>query len=569
MRSVSRILLLSKRITMIRRLILTIMCMATFFSVRTVAWSGEIAPELLKELNSTDSFHKHAVIIKLREAVDYQSLKAAAEYVGRRERVKKVVQEIKAATDRSQRDLRSYLAARETLGRVRNVKHFWIFNGIAVSATAEAIQELASRTDVAEIVPDRLFALSAPALASTAAPAGWNLDRIGVRPLWNAGYTGQGVVVANLDTGVDFNQHELGPKWRNGANSWYNPYSLPVNSAFCRIPGQCTVCELSTVPCDVNGHGTQTMGIMTAGNSTDHLIGVAPGAQWIAAKIFNDAGQAAVSTTHQAFQWVLDPDGNGNPNDSPDIVNCSWDLNGSGTGTINLEFQPDVQALQTAGIAVVFSGGNGGPADGTSVSPANYPGSFSVGMTDSTDTVDPQSSRGPSASDGSLYPTVVAPGAGVMTTDLWFGSAALSTVTVNGTSFSAPHVAGAMALLLSSSPTLTLTVGQMEDAIRQTAWDLGTAGPDNSYGYGFLDVERAARQLNVLPPAPAGDVDGSGMLDLNDVLIDLRAAIGFPTSPVEMNRIKSRGDAYPPGAPDNMITPADALTLLRMYVEAH
>jgi serine protease AprX len=545
-------LLLSKRITMIRRLILAIMCMAAFFSVRTVAWCGEIAPELLKELNSSDSVHKHAVIIKLREAVDYQSLKAAAEYMGRRERVKKVVQEIKAATNRSQRDLRSHLAAREALGRVRNVKHFWIFNGIAVSATAEAIQELASRTDVAEIVPDRLFALSAPALASTAAPAGWNLDRIGVRPLWNAGHRGQGVVVATLDSGVDINQPELGPKWRGGTNSWFDPNL-----------------EHAT-PDDVNGHGTQTMGIIMAGNTTDHLIGVAPGAQWIAAKIFNDAGQAAVSTTHQAFQWVLDPDGNGNPNDSPDIVNCSWDLNSSGTGTINLEFQPDVQALQTAGIAVVFSGGNGGPADGTSVSPANYPGSFSVGLTDSMDTIDPRSSRGPSASDGtSIYPTVVAPGAGVATTDLWFGSTALSMVTVNGSSFSAPHVAGAMALLLSSNLTPTLTAGQMEDAIKQTAWDLGPAGPDNSYGCGFLDVERAARQLNVLPPAPAGDVDGNGMLDLNDVLIELRAAIGFPTSPVEMDRIKSRGDAYPPGAPDNMITPADALTLLRMYVGAH
>ena len=87
---------------MIRRLILAIMCMATFFSVRTVAWSGEIAPELLKELDSSDSLHEHAVIIKLREAVDYQSLKAAAEHMGRRERVKKVVQEIKAATERSQ-----------------------------------------------------------------------------------------------------------------------------------------------------------------------------------------------------------------------------------------------------------------------------------------------------------------------------------------------------------------------------------------------------------------------------------------------------------------------------------
>jgi bacillopeptidase F len=521
--------------------------MVTFFSVGSVAWSGEIARDLLKEIESRGSDYEHAVIIKLKDVVDYQSLNAVAEHTGRHERVKKVVQEIKAATDRSQRDLQSQLVAQETLGKVRNMKHFWIFNGIAVTATAEAIQELASRADVAEIVPDRVITLSAPTIASGVAPAGWNLDRIGVRPLWTAGHTGQGVVVANLDSGVDFNQPELASKWRGGTNSWFDPNG-----------------EHAT-PADVNGHGTQTMGIIVAGNSVDHLIGVAPDAKWIAAKIFNDAGVSSSIITHQAFQWVLDPDGDPNTNDAPDIVNCSWDLNSSGTGTVNLEFQPDVQALQAAGIAVVFSAGNGGPADGTSVSPANYPGSFSVGMTDDTDTIDPRSSRGPSAFDGtSLYPTVVAPGAGVTTTDLWFGTTALSTVTVNGTSFSAPHVAGAMALLLSSKPTLT--AGQMEDAIKQTAWDLGTAGPDNSYGNGFLDVERAARQLNLLPPAPVGDVDGNGMLDLNDVLIELRAAIGFPTSTVEMDRIKSRGDVYPLGAPDNMITPADTLTLLRMYV---
>ncbi len=124
-----------------------------------------------------------------------------------------------------------------------------------------------------------------------------------------------------------------------------------------------------------------------------------------------------------------------------------------------------------------------------------------------------------------------------------------------------------MALLLSSNPTLT--AGQMEDAIKQTAWDLGTTGPDNSYGNGFLDVERAARQLNVLPPAPIGDVDGNGVLDLNDVLIDLRAAIGFPTSTVEMDRIVAAGDVFPLDVPDSVITPGDALTLLRMYVGVH
>ena len=192
------------------------MCMMTFFSRGTVAWSGEIAPELRKELETSGSAVEHAVIVKLRDTVDYQSLKAADGQMTRHERVNKVVQEVKAATDRSQQDLRSHLVAQVTLGKVRNMKQFWIFNGIAVTATAEAIKELASRADVAEVVQDVIMGLGVPVAASSAASAGWNLDRIGVRPLWNAGYTGQGVVVANLDTGVDVNHPDLGPKWRGG-----------------------------------------------------------------------------------------------------------------------------------------------------------------------------------------------------------------------------------------------------------------------------------------------------------------------------------------------------------------
>ena len=75
--------------------------------------------------------------------------------------------------------------------------------------------------------------------------------------------------------------------------------------------------------------------------------------------------------------------------------------------------------------------------------------------------------------------------------------------------------------------------------------------------------------MNILPPGIVGDVDGNGMLDLNDVLIELRAAIGFPTSIVEMDRVVAAGDVFPLDVPDGVITPGDALTLLRMYVGMH
>jgi subtilisin family serine protease len=548
MRSASATSLFSKHRVKVRRTLASALG-ALLLSGASLAWSGAIDPGLLQRMESGGAGQEYAVVIKLQDVIDLQALETKVKNMGRRERAATVVREVRARAEQARQNLQSYLNIRTAMGKIKKMTPLWIANGIAVTADGETITEAALRPDVAEVIPDRIVTLGTSAPASSTLPAGWNLDRIGVRSLWNAGYTGQGVVVANLDTGVDINHPELASKWRGGTNSWFDPNG-----------------EHPT-PADVNGHGTQTMGIMVAGNTTDQLFGVAPGAQWIAAKIFNDAGQASYSFIHQAFQWVLDPDGDANTADAPDIVNCSWDLNSSITGTVYPEFRPDVQALTTAGIAVVFSAGNGGPAANTSVSPANYPESFSAGMTDGTDGVDPRSSRGPSAFDGTaIYPTVVAPGAGVTTTDLWFGSASLSTIMVNGTSFSAPHAAGAMALLLSGNPALT--AGQMEDAIRQTAWDLGASGPDNEYGYGFLDVDRAARSLNLLPPAVAGDVNGNGALDLGDVLLVFRTAVGLEPSAVEALRAEAGADVFPPAMPDGTITAGDVLTLLRLYVGA-
>jgi subtilisin family serine protease len=102
------------------------------------------------------------------------------------------------------------------------------------------------------------------------------------------------------------------------------------------------------------------MGIMVAGNTTDRLIGVAPGAQWISAKIFNDAGQSAYSTIHEAFQWILDPDGNPETADAPHVMNCSWDLAGSsGAGTVDPEFRADIQAQDRAAVVLSGNGANG------------------------------------------------------------------------------------------------------------------------------------------------------------------------------------------------------------------
>jgi bacillopeptidase F len=303
--------------------------------------------------------------------------------------------------------------------------------------------------------------------------------------VWTLGFTGQGIVVATLDTGVDLDHPALGPKWRGGTNSWFDPHG-----------------EHPDTPTDLDGHGTQTMGIIVAGEAGGQAIGVAPGARWIAAKIFNDVGSTFLSDIHLSFQWILDPDGNPNTDDAPDVVNNSW-----GFGIPNncsLEFQPDIDALRAAGIAVVFAAGNTGPSAPSSESPANNPGSLSVGAVDENLAIYDffgviGSSRGPSACDASIFPRVVAPGVDVMTTDLSFGGLLIDPVLATGTSVSAPHVAGGLALLKSAFGTVPLSA--LEAAIVETAQDLGDVGPDNVYGAGIIGLVAAYNRLLAQPPS--------------------------------------------------------------------
>ena len=118
------------------------------------------------------------------------------------------------------------------------------------------------------------------------------------------------------------------------------------------------------------------------------------------------------------------------------------------------------------------------------------------------------SSRGPSACDGSLYPEAVAPGVNIKTSDLSFGGVfPYLYAYVSGTSFAAPHLAGAMALLLNANSQAA--VSELELALTQSAVDLGPNGPDDDYGNGLMDVVEAYLLLGENPPqCTNADSDG-------------------------------------------------------------
>jgi bacillopeptidase F len=394
-----------------------------------------------------------------------------------------IIRELKHKAMASQQSLLALLKSKGG----KNITSLWIINGISATVCTSLITKLKNYPSIEMIRLDKVVDTnikidtsqdkSESTVYNKHTPTLWNIEKINATQLWVQGYRGQGIVVASMDSGVDVNHPDLIDKWRGGNNSWYDPY------------GQ------HSAPVDTLGHGTQTMGIIAGGNAEGIPIGVAPQIKWVAVKIINDKGQASIGNLYKGLQWLLDPDGDPNTNDSPNIVTNSWGHTGNPNQFIP-EFLYDIQVFRAAEIAMVFSAGNNGPLSSTSQSPANFPQTIAVGAIRPDDSVLPTSSRGPSDWKA-IYPDLVAPGFYIRTADISHEKVGPPRYTFcTGTSMAAPHVAGALALLLSSTPSASIE--QLEKALKSSTKDLGVEGPDNDYGYGLIDVFKAYYVLREL-----------------------------------------------------------------------
>jgi len=457
-------------------------------AVNTVM-AGEIDAELQAQIDSVSDSDEVAVIVRLEETLDLKAFRR--EFSQRlkemypdpherklhRKALKRalLLQQLQQHSATSSQALEAWLKGRGA----SNLRSLWMINAFAVTVPAEMVDDLAAFPGVDSVSRDAVVQGPGPGSAPTS-PTYYNLDKIGAESLWNLGYTGTGVVVATMDSGADLSHPDLAPRYRGGANSWFDAY------------GQ------NSSPADFTGHGTQVLGLIVGGDAGGYQVGVAPDAQWIAAKVFNNSNQATLGGLHDGFQWVFDPDGDPLTNDAPDFVNNSWVLSTT-VGDCNSEFSADIAMLREAEIGVTYSGGNYGPKSNTSVSPANDTGSLSVGATDDRNKIVRGSSRGPGACDGGTYPKLVAPGKSVLTTDVMPGFYNV----VSGTSFSVAHVTGGMALLAGAFPAATTS--EIESALTQTATDLGNGGPDNAFGYGLIDLAAAYDWLLNNSGGPGGN----------------------------------------------------------------
>lgn len=469
------------------RILAALLAVAAFGVAAPSVSAGVVDPALAARISGLKPGTEVPIILVLADRVPLTT--SAPRGPERKDSLASLVRALKAKAAATQPAL---LGASAALGGRLPIS-LWALNAVALRIPHERIPALSRLPGVESVRLDAILDAPAPPQSAadlsfdTAVTVEWNVDLLRAPELWATGIDGTGAVVATLDTGVDPDHPDVGPRWRGGANSWYDPNGQHAS------------------PYDASGHGTQTMGLLLGGSAGGSAIGVAPGATWISAKIFNDQGQATVSGIHLAFQWLLDPDGNPETNDAPDVVSNSWNFP-STVGACWTEFATDLAVLRAAAIEVVFAAGNDGGAAGTSESPANNPGAFPVGAVDSSLAVAPFSGRGPSACDGGPYPGVVAGGVSVRSADLSFGGVVPNPYAfVTGTSFSAPQVAGIFALLASAYPSASLE--SLEEAIRSTATDLGIPGPDGDTGFGLPNALMAYRSLANLPAPPVAAPD--------------------------------------------------------------
>lgn len=383
--------------------------------------------------------------------------------------------------------------------QARGITHkpFWIVNAIKVTADDATIAELSQRSEVARVVDDKALEIPKPIPSASKAIINaieWNIENVRAPEAWGGfGTRGEGIVVANIDTGVQYDHPALVNQYRGNDGgivdhnyNWFDPTGI-----------------CGSTPCDNAGHGTHTMGTIVGDDGGDNQIGVAPGAKWIAAKGCEDLG-CSYEALLASGQWVLAPTdqfgANPRPEARPNIVNNSW---GGGSGD---EFYREiVNAWIAAGIFPVFSNGNSGPYCGSVGSPGDFPESYGVGAYDIGNNIAYFSSRGSSVF-GVIKPNISAPGVSVRSAIPgngydWY----------DGTSMAAPHVAGAIALLWSAAPALTGDIGFTRELLGAGAIDHddtscgGDATNNNVWGEGRLDV---VSSLELAPIGPTGWLAG-------------------------------------------------------------
>ncbi len=342
------------------------------------------------------------------------------------------------------------------------VYRYSVIDGMAVTIPDNKVSELKALDNVKYVEKDQQVQV----LLDKAVP------QIGADKVWASGYTGKGVKVCVIDTGVDASHPDLNG---NKVVAWVD-----------YVNGR-------TTPYDDHGHGTHVSSTIagTGNASNGQYRGVAPDASLMVAKVLSKDGSGSNSNIIKGIDWAVQ--------NGAQVISMS--LGGS---THSQASDDAIKNAVSHGVTVVVAAGNSGPNAKTIACPGDSPDALTVGASDRNDTIASFSSRGPNR-DGSVKPDITNMGVG-----LWAAKATGTNPTkgtkyylpMSGTSMATPMTAGVVALLLQANSTLTPV--QVKAVLEKTAKPLGGKVPNNNYGYGRVDAKAALDYvLTGKVPAPS------------------------------------------------------------------
>lgn len=493
-----------------------LVCLTLF----ALASAGVVTPDLANIMATSKADDLLPVFIRVTGDIDPSYIDAATAGMSMRDRRAFAVDVLKNLATETQMPILQVLKSYpEEL--VTGLHTNWLVNVISCETTVDIIRQMASRGDV-QFVSFR-YAMSpmiedmsqARPVESTDADT-WGVDKINAPAVWAMGYNGTGVLVADIDTGCNYNHVDLAD------HMWHDtPAGLHYGWDMENGDGD---------PMDNNGHGTHTMGTIGSDGTAGTQCGVAPNATLMAVRVSVSVSPAAEQNVMDGFQWAIDH--------GADILSTSLGYIYSWNPQRAL-WRTAEQNMLAVGVHHAVAAGNEGPGAPSIRCPGDCPppwrhlpeqvatGAFAavvtVGATDSNDGIASFSSRGPVTwqsiapwydwdetppDAGLIDPDVCAPGVGVISCNY---ANPYGYVSMDGTSMATPHVAGTMALILDANPNLT--PAQVDQILEETAVDLGSSGKENIYGAGRINAYAAVQAaLGVGVGQSAGTVPAPGLV---------------------------------------------------------
>ena len=471
-----------------------------------------IEPELQEVLNQeSDELIKVNIILK--DEMDAAQMRSLLTNTNdKKERRDVVVRELKAFSEKSQDDLMSILKSRN--GSVSDIKSHWLSNSINCRISKEMIYLVADHKDVAIIgldIDKKLVWSENPQKAAASKGMTENITHVNADDVWAEGYTGEGVVVAVLDSGVNYNHVDLADHlWDGGAefpNHGYNCYDGNHETM------------------DYYMHGTHCAGTICGDGTSGTKTGIAPDATLMIVKILDNWGNGSANNIVDGIEFATEH--------QADVMSLSLGIASASVSEKVMMRQTCVNALEAGIIAAVAVGNEGNqqyyfPVPNNVRTPGSCPppwihpdqqsnsGGLScvvaVGAVDYNNAYANFSSIGPSTWQGTSYndyhfvgkiglirPDVVAPGVGITSLDY---STTDGFMTLDGTSQATPCVAGVMCLLLEKNPYLT--PAEISMALETTSVSLSDT-KSNQFGSGCVDALAAIESINEGSPFPVID----------------------------------------------------------------